>query len=146
MRQPGLGSYLKAWLGKDLLPSSLALLLAGLGSLRTVEPRASFPHRLLDEGHPEFFASLAFPVWQLTSPNPREERICWQNRSHIFCNQIMELIVPQCCYEPLVRRKLLKGRRLHKAVNWRLRQHWRHLGGCEPKPYPATSSWVPQTT
>lgn len=62
--QPGLGSHLKASLGKDSFPNSLLQLWEAFSSLRAVGPSVLVPCWLLAEGHSKFHPTWASPVWQ----------------------------------------------------------------------------------
>lgn len=122
MHWPELGSQLKARLGNDL-PSSLALVLTGLGSLRTVELRPRFP---LTVG--------CRPCWvpchlglQLGSlfPKPKARETLLANQKAYLCNLIVELPFSPHCYFFWFRSEFLKGKRLHEAMSTKMRPSWR---------------------
>lgn len=78
---------------------------------------------LLAASHPPFLAMRAFSTWKLLHQSEQAKKtiegVSEQYGSHQICNLIMELTFPQCGKILLVRNKLFKGKRLHKAVNTR---------------------------
>lgn len=125
---PGLQSHLKAWLQKDLFPSSCTWLLAGF-NCSSLEPNcqneALSSSLTADYNLPQFLVTWAFPESSSHSNHENSP----ETKTLSFYNWNSEMTSPHLCHMLITRSKSLnaawiQGRGLLSGVVSRSRGHW----------------------